>query len=67
MKVGDRVILSDVGMKAYGDTDPCNPWFTLGTFERTLREPKNGFTLYVKWSNGYANSYRIKDLQVIQC
>lgn len=67
MKVGDKVILSDVGMKAYGDVDPWNPWFTLGTFERPAREPIDGFMFYVKWSNGYGNAYRTEDIQVIQC
>lgn len=67
MKVGDKVILSSVGMEAYGDSNVCNPLFTLGTIEEPIRKPNNGFMFYVKWSNEYANVYRPEDLQVIQC
>lgn len=67
MKVGDKVILSDVGMKAYGDGDDFNPWFTIGTIEELSHEIMEGFMFYVNWSNGYGNAYRTEDLQVIKC
>lgn len=66
-KVGDKVILSAVGMVAYGDGDDFNPWFTIGTIEEPSRELMEGFMFYVKWSNGYGNAYQPEDLQVIQC
>ena len=67
MQVGNKVILSDIGMKAYGDGDDFNPWFTIGTIEAPTRELMEGFMFYVKWSNGYSNVYRPEDLKVIQC
>lgn len=67
MKVGDKVILSDVGMNDYGEEHICNPWFTLGTIEGPSSSVTAGFMFYVKWSNGYSNVYRPEDLKVIQC
>lgn len=63
MKVGDRVILSAVGMEQYMD-EADNPHNTLGVIDS---EWDGDFDYYVVWCNGESNVYMIEDLQVIQC
>lgn len=63
MKVGDKVILSAVGMGEYMD-EPDNPHNTLGVIDSGY---DGDFNYYVVWCNGESNIYMREDLQVIQC
>lgn len=63
MKVGDKVILSAVGMDDYMD-EPDNPHNTIGVIDSDCDW---GFDYCVVWCNGESNIYMREDLQVIQC
>lgn len=64
MKVGDKVILSAVGMERYMD-EPVNPRNTMG--EVVDFDYDVYFDYYVVWCNGETNVYMRDDLQVIKC
>lgn len=66
MKVGDKVILSAVGMERYVD-EPINPRNTLGELVEIDSDYDGDFDYYVVWCNGETNVYMRDDLQVIQC
>lgn len=64
MQVGDKVILSAVGMERYMD-EPDNPRNTLGVIDSNYDDDE--FEFHVTWINGESNVYMRDDLQVIQC
>lgn len=63
MQVGDKVILSAVGIDRYID-EPDNPRNTLGEIVAVY---KIDIAYDVIWSNGECNIYTRDDLQVIKC
>lgn len=63
MQVGDKVILSAVGMERYID-EPDNTRNTLGVI---VDDYDGDFDYYVVWCNGESNVYMRDELQVIQC
>lgn len=64
MKIGDKVIMSEIGMCRY-DGNPDNPSYTLGVIDSNCKYLE--FEFRVIWSNGESNIYYPDDLQVIQC
>lgn len=65
MQVGDKVILSAVGMERYMD-EPDNPRNTLGEIDSDYFG-YDEFDFNVTWCNGESNIYMRDELQVIQC
>lgn len=65
MQVGDKVILSAIGMERYMD-EPDNPRYTLGVIDSHYCR-YDDFDFDVTWSNGESNIYMRDDLQVIKC
>lgn len=64
MKVGDKVILSAVGIDRYVG-ESYNPRNTLGVIDSLYNYID--FECHVTWFNGEKNVYMRDDLQVIQC
>lgn len=65
-QIGDIVYISDVGKTAYKN-DSCNPYGVQGRVCEV--EPgdweDHQFCLEVDWDNGYHNSYRPRDLELV--
>lgn len=67
LKVGDRVKLSEQGIKkwCFDDFDVENPKGSFGTFVRPFGG-SDDFLYEVLWDNGLENDYQEGDLDVVE-
>lgn len=62
MKIGDKVIMSELGEDSYIDS-PFNPHNTLGVIDDAGDDGE--FYLRVTWSNGRSDFYSRDELELI--